>query len=100
MDASDATPDSPLYLEVDSNGQATVWLEEGSTQQADPVIFYRQDRCVKPVAFTFNLSNRAVVAFQVKRLSCFFLDAGPIIRQECSYWTHGKIAERHGYQEP
>jgi hypothetical protein len=75
---SDATPDSPLYLEVDSNGQATVWFEEGSTQQADPIIFYRQDRCVKPVAFTFNLSDRAAATFKVKRLSCFLCMLGPI----------------------
>jgi hypothetical protein len=54
MQPSEDSPDSPLFLEIDAQGVATVWVELQDLVSESPAIYYRQERCpdgAMPITF-------------------------------------------------
>jgi hypothetical protein len=68
------TPDSPLFLQIDAQGVATVWIELSDLVSRNPAIYYRPDRCPDDaLPVTFQLSPELVAAFAVS--CCLILSA-------------------------
>jgi hypothetical protein len=62
------TPDSPVFLQIDAKGIATVWVEVQDLVSPRPTLFYRQDRCSDgAVAVSFHLTEDVVQCFAVSR---------------------------------
>jgi hypothetical protein len=62
----DHAPDSPLFLQINAQGVATVWIELSDLVSQTPSLYYRPDRCPDgALPFTFQLSPELVAAFVV-----------------------------------
>jgi hypothetical protein len=65
-EAEDQTPDSPLFLQIDAQGMATVWVEPAGLVTDNPPLCYRRDRCPEDgFAVSFHLLPATVEYFQV-----------------------------------
>jgi hypothetical protein len=64
MDAD--RPDSALFLQIDPQGEATVWIEFADVVSLTPTIYYRRDRAPADVVpFKFQLPTEFVQRFAV-----------------------------------
>jgi hypothetical protein len=62
----DEKPDSPLSLQIDSDGVATVWVEVQDLTSSRPTLYYRRDRCSDgAVGVSFDLTQKPVQLFAV-----------------------------------